>query len=596
MSGLHLGVPPRHVEARVDDTEFRPPGGVSSALASSSDLDIAPPVPVLTAPGASSRYVTLEAGIPLQKQCIKPSWLQVVESWRNPDKDGAVVYEFCLWCNACNCPSSGCVCKHVLTGRIDHLREGNPAAWSDALLSPITRGREKTLYSQSGAEVVAKLRDDRGGDSDSSDEESAAPPRSILRSVPLADAQPTLASMLALQSRAQGRPTVRPDIAISCILTDLEAMHATWSDIESLRRQSDSSVLSVDQLRLIELAALAARKEHERATRLVHSLAGVGDKVGRLRRGQMLAPLRSADEGDAQAARFQPLGHPMYLSTGCPSTGAETATADDIETTPSSLADAPSMRQTDRGLQVAGSRYRLGPQAKSPARLASSTSACASTLPSPRRDSAGTDASLGGDADRRGRRHSDAIAAGQQGKGSNTIHRLPSPSAMDDSSALADDQLSCAHTACPPGPLREATDSSDLLEHGIDAATESDPHPAVMSRGSAVSRPTHLKSTSAGETFAATELGKRGRSDAPSHHDTGRSRWLDLPPSRGFLLPKQSVRLPRRAGTLAHHYNGMYTCKCCDKSGWAPATGFDPTFFMQCTTCDDVATGVLHLA
>lgn len=593
VSGLHLGVPPRHVEARVDDAEFRPPGGVTSGRALSSNHEIALPVPALTVHGVSSRYVILEADIPQQKQCTKPSWLQVVESWRNPDKDGAVVYEFCLWCNACNCPSSGCVCKHVLAGRIDHLREGNPAAWSDALLSPITRGRERTLYTrhgQSGAEVVATLRDDCGDDSlsDSSDEESAAPPRSILRSMPLADAQPTLASMLALQSRAQSRPAVRPGIAISCILADLEAMHGTWSNIETLC-QSDSSVLSVAQLRSIELAALSARKEHERATKLVNSLSGDGGKVGGLRRGLMLAPLRSAGEGDAQAKRFQPLGHPMYLSTSCGlSVHAETAIADGIETTPRSLAVAQSPRQTG----LAGSRCRLEPLGQPAACTATGDSACAFTPPSPRHDSAGTDASLRGDAEGRGRRHTDGIATARQGKGSSTLRQLPTPSATGGSSTLAADQLSCADTACPPGPLRQATDSSEHFELSIGAAIDSDLHP-VMSRGSGLRHPTHHTVANAGQTSAVTKLGKRDRRDTPSQTD--RDRWLNR--TRSFLLPSQSVRLPRRAGTLAQHYDGVYVCMCCDQSGWAPATDYDPAFFMQCANCDDVAAGgVPHLA
>ena len=50
-------------------------------------------------------------------------------------------------CNTCNCPADGCVCAHILTNRIDYLRDGNNSVWRE-LLAPtgITQHRVRALY------------------------------------------------------------------------------------------------------------------------------------------------------------------------------------------------------------------------------------------------------------------------------------------------------------------------------------------------------------------------------------------------------------------------------------------------------------------
>ena len=153
-SGLHLGAPPPAVPPHTSDM------GVDASSLSQPLAHTATSI-------ATARYAIRSAdAIAIETvPRAKPTYLEVIESWRNPDPDGAVEYEFCLWCSACTCPAVGCACKHVLAGRIERLREGMSVVWRDELLGPLTQGRKKTLYSTVSATVAA----DHDADSDSGD-------------------------------------------------------------------------------------------------------------------------------------------------------------------------------------------------------------------------------------------------------------------------------------------------------------------------------------------------------------------------------------------------------------------------------------------
>ena len=172
-----------------------------------------------------------------------------VESWRNPDPDGAVSYEFC---NACNCPASCCcVCKHLLTGRIDYFREGNSAAWSDALLAPMTHGRERTLYgtgrgdeSDLATAITSVAGDGSDSDSDIDDENGALRlPRGIV-CLPTGMQPPCFADMLTPKPPARPPPQIDVEAALAGIIADCDALRTFASDRDMLcRRQAHELAL-----------------------------------------------------------------------------------------------------------------------------------------------------------------------------------------------------------------------------------------------------------------------------------------------------------------------------------------------------------------
>jgi hypothetical protein len=61
----------------------------------------------------------------------QPTYIEVVEASQlfdlgdDWDATGSSLrYTFCLWCNACDCPVSASICKHLVAGRIEYRRDG----------------------------------------------------------------------------------------------------------------------------------------------------------------------------------------------------------------------------------------------------------------------------------------------------------------------------------------------------------------------------------------------------------------------------------------------------------------------------------------
>ena len=167
-------------------------GIVSHLSASSRDSRVGTP-PASAADGATMvTHGVLRAKSVLQP---RPTFLQVVESSGifniSDDAGGAPQYTFCLWCNTCNCPATGCICKHVICGRIEYQRDGHSVAWSDLLLDPLTHasGRHRELYASGFSSASDSLVDRRDAThdpgstsddcSDSESEQASCPPHGI---------------------------------------------------------------------------------------------------------------------------------------------------------------------------------------------------------------------------------------------------------------------------------------------------------------------------------------------------------------------------------------------------------------------------------
>jgi hypothetical protein len=212
------------------------------------------------------------------QQQPQPTFLQVAESWRNPDPDGSAYYEYCLWCNACTCPASGCICKHCVAGRVNHLHAGYSAVWSDLLLAPITRGRELRLFGTTTSAATGTLTS--GGTSSDSEESSdesddslsgSAPPRGILRVQPEhAAAASSYFNMLAAKPAARPAPQIDIEVALASVTDDSAAVQELASQLITLCRCGGSINASGVQLRrMIELCALSQRRERARLERLL---------------------------------------------------------------------------------------------------------------------------------------------------------------------------------------------------------------------------------------------------------------------------------------------------------------------------------------
>ena len=275
----------------------------------------------------------------------QPTFLQVVESSRlfNLGDDSSLSdavasrFTFCLWCNACDCPVASCICKHLVVGRIEYLRDGHAEVWSDSLLAPITHGREKELYaSDTGnpgflADIVNNGTDDIGTDSTSndicsdSDSDSGSPLRPP-RCVVAPHQMP--AQAMAYPQMRFARPTGtgrRPRISIATALAEIEQDAVQVAALSSsigatLSERGHPDELGNAELRVVEQAALALRSHRQRLQKLVTAMHGEAlpsllSGAG----GSMLRPLRTVAESAEQARRMRPLAgqHPMYLlSTG----------------------------------------------------------------------------------------------------------------------------------------------------------------------------------------------------------------------------------------------------------------------------------------
>ena len=210
-----------------------------------------------------------------------------------------------------------------MAGRIDYLHAGLPPVWSDSLLAPITLGREKNIYGPASSDLLGADDGDTSmsfSDSDmDADPEALRAPRGIVRRDNLQRVAPSsFADMLAAKPPdGRHRPQIDVLAALDGVIADCEVIRSAAADLVALLQSNDIIVAILDseatQLRAIELCALSQRKERN----LLESLLGaaLGDTIPhqRLRRGNILRPVRSAAEGSQQAQRFQPLGHAMYL-------------------------------------------------------------------------------------------------------------------------------------------------------------------------------------------------------------------------------------------------------------------------------------------
>jgi len=522
LSGLHIGSPSTLANGTVGREDHDVGQSAAACVASSSS--------------ASGRYVILSsAALQVQEQHHQPSYLQVVESWRNPEPDGAEVYELCLWCSACNCPTAGFVCKHILTARIDYLCEGRPAVWSDSLLSPITLGRDKELGSM--ADVVTDLNASSCGDADTDNESDMdddpssgflRPPRGILQ----LDARAMPVSFSAmLNAKPPPRPLPKIDVAIAldAIAADSVSIQGCASDmlarLESTRGGLRLADLTPAQIRIIEQCALAQRREQDRLEKLFAVFCGE-PRVSQLGRGNMLQPLRSAAAGIQQEARYQRLGHPMYLPAVARSQAQGTlqqSTQQEVPRPTQFLAQPQPSAMTLTDASLSAIRYDVVHNAQSN----SATAIFSSLKPPPPLH--------------RNKRTRQVSSAG----GGETLD------AMFSSSSETDDDAMPAHV----------------------------PVPSEASNGK---RPRDA-SASASHKLQSQKLEKQ------------KARWLARP--RSFLWPAmQLVKEADSNKTMSQTHSGRYTCKCCEdaRALWVDHAEYNPLHFMECgnSLCEDIASAI----
>jgi len=595
-AGLHLGAPPTLISRE----SAQRGSSLSAGACDGGDTDISAALTLLvpTAPRGppsaapvpapiSTRYVVIESiTLPSGPQHWQqePSYLQVMESWRNPDPDGAASYEFCLWCNACNCPASCCcVCKHLLTGRIDYIREGNSAAWSDALLAPITHGRERTLYGtgRGGESDLATAITSVAGDGSASDSDSDSDddengdlrlPRGIV-CLPTGMQPPCFADMLTPKPPARPPPQIDVEAALAGIIADCDALRTFASDM-LIRRQTHELALTPTQVRAIETASIAQRRERNRLNVLVSALSDqpqANASAPLLGRGNTLRPLRNAAEGAKLAARMHPLGSAMYI----PAAGGVTAAAS---------AAPPSLSRTLASAAAGGAAVPAAAQAVPDAALPASAIPAAA-IPAAAVPAAAFPAAAAATPvtwpPATASKSAASTSALTQGKATS---RGPAGSSQTTASSATDASLSrllCGNSF-PEEVVR------DGLPGRSASASNRRLHPASVTEDCG----------SDADTRTGAEPRKRRREVASARSPTEAEvdRWFSIPRSP-HLGHRQTVRLPRGPKTLAQQYDGKHRCVCCGHDGWGPASGFDPTFFMQCTatTCGDVAAGLLDV-